>query len=46
MAENAGNVSVTVELLRGCPARDVIVTVQTVDGSARGRNAEQGDMKP
>ena len=42
MTEGAGSVSVTVEILRGTPARDVIVTLQTVDGSARGRNGKQG----
>ena len=42
VAEGAGSVSVTVEILRGTPARDVIVTLQTVDGSARGRNGKQG----
>ena len=41
MAEDAGSVNVTVEILRGTPARDVIVTLQTVDGSARGRNGKQ-----
>ena len=39
------NVSVTVELLGGCPGRDVIVTLRTVDGSAQGRNGTQGDIK-
>lgn len=42
MTEGAGSVGVTVEILRGTPARDVIVTLQTVDGSARGRNGKQG----
>ena len=42
MAEDAGSVNVIVEILRGTPARDVIVTLQTVDGSARGRNGTQG----
>ena len=45
MAEDAGSVSVTVELLGGCPTRDVIVTLWTVDGSAGGRNGTQGDIK-
>ena len=35
--EDAGSVSVTVEILRGTPARDVIVSLQTVDGSAVGK---------
>ena len=42
MAEDASSVNVTVDILRGTPARDVIVTLQTVDGSARGRNGTQG----
>ena len=42
VAEDAGSVNVTVEILRGTPVRDVIVTLQTVDGSARGRNGTQG----
>ena len=42
VAEDAGSVNVTVEILRGTPARDVIVTLWTVDGSARGRNGTQG----
>ena len=42
VAEDAGSVNVTVEILRGTPARDVTVTLQTVDGSARGRNGKQG----
>ena len=37
MGEDAGSVSLTVELLGGCPGRDVIVTLRTVDGSAIGR---------
>ena len=45
MGEGAGSVSVTVELQRGCPARDVIVTLQTVDGSARGRNCKKRGHK-
>lgn len=45
VGEGAGSVSVTVELQRGCPARDVIVTLRTVDGSARGRNGKQGGIK-
>ena len=36
MNENAGSVSVTVQIWRGSPARNVIVTLQTVNGSARG----------
>ena len=36
VTEDAGSVSVTVETLRGTPARDVIVTLQTVESSARG----------
>ena len=44
VAEDAGSVSVTVEILRGTPARDVIVTLQTVNGSARGRNSKQGRL--
>ena len=43
MGEDAGSVSLTVELLGGCPGRDVIVTLRMVDGSARGRNGTQGD---
>ena len=35
--EDAGSVSVTVEILRGTPARDVIVSLQTVNGSAVGK---------
>ena len=35
--EDDGSVSVTVEILRGTPTRDVIVTLQTVDSSARGK---------
>ena len=37
--EDAGNVSVTVEILRGTPARDVIhvLTLQTADSSAIGK---------
>ena len=42
VAEDASSVNVTVDILRGTPARDVIVTLQTVDGSARGRNGTQG----
>ena len=42
VAEDAGSVNVTVEILRGTPARDVTVTLQTVDGSARGRNGKRG----
>ena len=42
VAEDAGSVNVTVEILRGTPVRDVIVTLQTVDGSARGKNGTQG----
>ena len=34
--ENAGSVSVTVEIWRGTPARDVIVTLQTSNSSAKG----------
>ena len=34
--EDAGSVSVTVQIWRGSPARNVIVTLQTVNGSARG----------
>ena len=34
--ENAGSVRVTVQIWRGSPARNVIVTLQTVNGSARG----------
>ena len=37
MAEDAGSVSVTVEVQSGTPARDVIVTLQTVDGSAKSK---------
>ena len=40
VGEDAGSVSVTVETLRGAPARDVIVTFQTVDRSARGESQE------
>ena len=36
MAEDGGSVSVTVELLSGTPARDVIVMLQTEDGTASG----------
>ena len=36
MTEDAGSVIVTVETLRGTPARNVIVTLQTIDSSARG----------
>ena len=42
MGEGAGSVSVTVETLRGTPARDVIVTLQTVDSSARGEAHKNG----
>jgi len=35
--ENADSVSVTIEILRGSPARNVTVTLQTVDGSAVGK---------
>ena len=34
--ENAGSVRVTVEIWRGTPARDVIVTLQTANSSAKG----------
>ena len=44
MTEDAGSVSVTVETLRGTPARDVIVTLQTVDSSARGEAQELGGL--
>ena len=37
MAEDGGSVNVTVELQSGTPARDVIVMLQTVDGSARSK---------
>ena len=37
VAEDAGSVSVTVEVQSGTPARDVIVTLQTVDGTARSK---------
>ena len=37
MAEDAGSVCVTVEVQSGTPARDVIVTLQTVDGTARSK---------
>ena len=37
MAEDAGSVSITVEIQSGTPARDVIVTLQTVDGTARSK---------
>ena len=36
MNENAGSVRVTVEIWRGTPARDVIVTLQTANSSAKG----------
>ena len=35
--ENAGSINVTVQIPRGSPAREVIVTLQTVDGSAVGK---------
>ena len=35
--EDAGSVSVTMEVLRGTPTRDIVVTLQTVDGSAVGK---------
>jgi len=35
--EDAGSVSVTVQLPRGSPAREIIVLLQTVDGSAVGK---------
>ena len=35
--EDAGSISVTVQIPRGTPARDVIVTLQTIDGSAVGK---------
>ena len=37
VAEDAGSVSVTVEVQSGTPARDIIVTLQTVDGTARSK---------
>ena len=37
VAEDAGSVSITVEIQSGTPARDVIVTLQTVDGTARSK---------
>ena len=39
--EDAGNVSVIVETLRGTPARDVMVNLQTEDGSAIGKAVTQ-----
>ena len=41
MTENAGGVNIIIEILKGTPARDVIVTVQTVDSSARGMALKQ-----
>ena len=41
VTENAGRVTITIEILKGTPARDVIVTVQTVDSSARGMAPKQ-----
>ena len=41
VTENAGRVTITIEVLKGTPARDVIVTVQTVDSSARGMALKQ-----
>lgn len=41
MTENAGRVNIIIEVLKGTPARDVIVTVQTVDSSARGMAFKQ-----
>ena len=41
VAEAAGNASVTVELLSGTPARDVIVMLQTMDGTARGKDFQK-----
>ena len=45
MAEDASSVSLTVELLGGCPGRDVIVTLRTVNGSARGRTPKNKGIK-
>ena len=35
--EDAGSVNVTVQIRRGTPARNVIATLQAVDGSAVGK---------
>ena len=41
MTENAGSVNITVEILKGTPVRDVIVTLQSEDSSARGMALKQ-----